>query len=626
LSKQILLLAMALLLGLSASARAQPPYGLYLPSTPTHGALYRDGSTESYLLGGEWLYRADRSSLGIADGWWRDTAATAGWTPVTVPNAYNGGDFSVAGMTGYAGWYRKDFLLPHLRGDVHWILRFENVYYRATVWLNGRELGSHVGGYLPFELDLGGSRAGVNRLIVRVQNTRTLADLPPATGASGGWWNYGGLLQEVYLRAVRGIDIGQVTVRPLLPCPSCAATVQEQVSLRNVTGVAQTVRLGGTFGGARVSFGSAVTIAPGATAQVSAALRVAHPHLWAIGSPYLYRAAVTLSGARGERLGGYVTYTGIRSITVRGGLLYLNGRRLNLRGFDLHEQDIAQGAALDTAHYQAIIGWVRALGADVIRAHYPLDPQLLEMADRDGILIWDEIPVYQVQTRYLTDQAWLAAAHEMLTENILDDQNHPSVMLWSVANELPTPAPPQEASYIAGAAAIAHQLDPTRPVAMAIADWPGVACTDAYRPLDVIGYNDYFGWFDAGAGATADRDQLSPFLDSLRACYPDKALMITEFGFEANRPGPVEERGTYAFQIDSDIYHLDVFASKPYVSGALYFALQWFAVRPGFGTGGNPLPDPPFQQKGPIGLYGEQEPSFGTLQQIYGSTEQIAPP
>jgi beta-glucuronidase len=624
LSKTLLLLALALL-GVCSSAAAQPPYGLYLPTTPAHGALYRDGSTESYLLGGEWLYQADRGDVGIANGWWRDTAVTAGWTPVTVPNAYNAGDLSVAGMTGYAGWYRKDFLLPRLRGDVHWILRFENVYYRATVWLNGREIGAHVGGYLPFELDLNGLRTGTNRLIVRVDNTRTLADLPPATGASGGWWNYGGLLQEVYLRAVRGVDISRVIVRPLLPCPSCSATVQEQVSLRNVSGVAQTVRLRGTFAGARVPFAGPVTIAPGATVPVSASLRIAHPHLWAIGSPYLYRATLTLTGARDQRLGGYVTYSGIRSIAVRNGLLYLNGRRLNLRGFDLHEQDIVLGAALDTAHYQAIVGWVRELGADVIRAHYPLDPQLLESADRDGILVWDEIPVYQVQTQFLTDPSWLAAAHQMLTENIEEDQNHPAVMLWGVANELPTPAPPQEASYLGGAAAIAHGLDPTRPVGMAISDWPGVACTTAYDPLDVIGYNDYFGWFDAGAGATADRDQLGPFLDSLRGCYPDKAIMITEFGFEANRAGPVEERGTYAFQIDSDIYHLAVFASKRWLSGALYFALQWFAVRPGFGTGGNPLPDPPFQQKGPIGLYGEQEPAFGTLQQIYTSTEQIAP-
>ena len=198
------------------------------------------------------------------------------------------------------------------------------------------------------------------------------------------------------------------------------------------------------------------------------------------------------------------------------------------------------------------------------------------------------------------------------------------MLLWSIGNELPTPPDDAEASYIAGAAAIAHQMDPTRPVAMAISDWPGVACQAAYAPLDVIGFNDYFGWFDAGGGATDDRDSLSPFLDSLHACYPNKALMVTEFGFEGNRNGPVEERGTYQFQADAAQFHLGVFASKPYISGAIWFALQNFAAHPGW-SGGDPFGDPPWVQKGQIDQFGNQTPLFGVIQSIYQSTVQIAP-
>ena len=123
----------------------------------------------------------------------------------------------------------------------------------------------------------------------------------------------------------------------------------------------------------------------------------------------------------------------------------------------------------------------------MIRAHYPLNPQIEEMADRDGILLWSEIPVYQVNAQYLGNGEWLAGAHAFLKANILANQNHPSVMLWSIGNELPTPATGAEARYIAGAAALAHKLDPTRPVGMAISNWPGVACQTAYAPLDVIG-------------------------------------------------------------------------------------------------------------------------------------------
>ncbi len=159
------------------------------------------------------------------------------------------------------------------------------------------------------------------------------------------------------------------------------------------------------------------------------------------------------------------------------------------------------------------MGWIRSLGAGLIRSHYPLNPQLEEMADRYGVLIWSEVPVYQVPTAQLADPAVLRHAHAILSENIATNQNHPSVMVWSIGNELPTYSTPSEIRYVAGATALAHRLDPTRPVALDIGDWTGVGCQPAYAPLDVLGINEYYGWFDAGAGATDDRDALGPFLD-----------------------------------------------------------------------------------------------------------------
>jgi beta-glucuronidase len=592
----------------------------YRPTPPTFGALYRDGQTDRYLLGGTWLYRADVGDVGVAERWWAQ-ASTAGWTPVTIPNAYNARDFSTTSMDGYVGWYRRDFTIPTHAFPAYvppsarrWIVRFESVNYRATVWLNGKLVGSHAGAYLPFELDLPNVRPGVNRLVVRVDDRRGGADLPPGPG--GGWWNFGGLLREVYLRAVARADIAQVEVRPLLPCPRCAATVAEQVAVRNVTGARQTVALEGSYGASDFSFGEA-TIAPHRTWIAARTVTIARPRLWSPAHPNLYRATLTLSDAEGRPLGGYVTYSGIRSIVLtRDGRLRLNGRLLSLRGVDLHEQNIATGAALSSAQLAQLVAWVRQLGATIIRAHYPLNPQIEEAADRDGILVWSEIPVYQVADRYLAQPSWLAAAHAFLAGNILANQNHPSILLWSIGNELNTPAPPVEAAYIRSAVALAHRLDPTRPVGMAISDWPGVPCQPAYAPLQVLGFNDYFGWFDAGGGSTDDRDELSPFLDDFRACYPRKALFVTEFGFEGNRHGPVEERGTYEFQDNSIAFHLQVFASKPWLTGAMYWLLQDFAARPGWG-GGNPEPDPPFVQKGLRDLYGRPKPAWALVSAAY---------
>ncbi len=613
-----------------AAARTTPGHAAAEAAPPTYGALYQDGPTDRWLLGGQWLYRSDPTGSGIANGFWRDTASTQGWSPVTVPNSFNAGDLSQASMDGSVGWYRRDFTVPAHAFSAYvpasfrtWIVRFESVNYRATVWLNGRQIGRHAGAYLPFEFDLGDVRAGVNRLVVRVDDRRAGSDLPP--GPSGGWWNFGGLQREVYLRAAQRVDMSPVMVRPVLPCPTCAATIQEQVSVRNVTASPQTVSLQGRYGTARLNFGGQ-TIAPHATWVSHASVRIAAPHLWAPDDPHLYTATISAADQDGRTLETYVTHSGIRSIAVAPtGQLLLNGRQLNLRGFSIHEQNLQTGAALSPAQLTALVNWDRELGGGIIRAHYPLNPEIEEMADRDGILLWSEVPVYQVATRFLTRPGWLASAHAFLRQNILTNQNHPSVLLWSIGNELATPPNDAEARYIASAAQLAHQLDPTRPVGMAIEDWPGVSCQQAYAPLDVIGFNDYFGWFDSGGGTDDDRDALSPFLDTLHVCYPSKALMITEFGFEGNRDGPVEERGTFAYQAATAAFHLNVFASKPYISAAMWFAMQDFAARPGWG-GGNPLPDPPFVQKGPIDINGNQrEPLFSTLQSIYTHTQQIAP-
>ncbi len=342
--------------------------------------------------------------------------------------------------------------------------------------------------------------------------------------------------------------------------------------------------------------------------------------------PYLYKATLTLTDVHGRELQGYFTWSGVRSVRVTSdGRLELNGHLLDLRGVNLHEQDLASGAALDPAATAQLMSWAQELGAKMIRAHYPVGPEMEEMADRDGILIWSEVPVYQVQSQYLAEPSVIAHAHSILEQNILDNENHPSILLWSIGNELPTPATGPEVRYIAGAAAIARRLDPTRPVAMAVNAYPGSPCEEvAYAPLDVIGWNDYFGWFSAGGGGDDDRDYLSAYLDKLRACYPKKAMIVTEFGFDANTDGPVEVRGTYAFQANSAAFHLDVFATKPWLSGALYFPLQDFANNPNY-TGGNPWPQAPWDQKGLIDQYGNLKPAFGVVAQIYQSTQQIAP-
>jgi len=168
----------------------------------------------------------------------------------------------------------------------------------------------------------------------------------------------------------------------------------------------------------------------------------------------------------------------------------------------------------------------------------------------------------------------------------------------------------------------AKALDPTRPVGLAVAGYPSAGCQPEYGPIDVVGVNDYFGWYPGPNGQIADRSALSDYLDGVHQCYPNKAIVVSEFGAEANRDGPVEEKGTYQFQSDFVNYHLGVFATKPWLSGAIYFALQEFRVRPDW-DGGNPRPQPPIHQKGLIAFDGTKKPAFFDVQRSYRATKQF---
>ncbi|HEX8123562.1 MAG TPA: glycoside hydrolase family 2 TIM barrel-domain containing protein [Solirubrobacteraceae bacterium] len=617
-TKKLACLLLLVLLVPVATASAQ--------DVPSERTLYRDGHTNRYLMDGLWLFRLDPTDQGVRGGFMRQTSAE-GWTPTTVPNAWNATDESPASMQGTIGWYRKDFKLPSSAGRYDWILRFESVNYRTRAWVNGKEVGRNTGAYLPFELRVPPSalkRRGTNRLVVRVDNVRRSFDLPPAGFSrtavpTGGWWNYGGIIREVYLRRVEKVAITAVQVLPELPCRTCAATVTARVTVRNVTGSAQTVDAGGRYGAQRFRLGSR-RVGGGSSATFTDTIRVGSPRLWSPKRPALYQTSFSL-GVRGRTVAGYRARSGIRSVKVIGGKLTLNGLPVNIRGVGMHEDDPVAGFAITNEMRDALIKDVQDLGASMIRVHYPMHPYIHERADELGILVWSEIPMYSMKADKLKSVIVRKSAANELRDNVLANGTHPSIVVWSVGNELSSKPGPTQGDYMKRAAAEARALDDTRAIGYAVAGYPSAGCQTEYAPLDVIGINDYFGWYPGPGGQLADRTYLSEYLDAVRACYPDKAIMITETGAEANRDGPVEEKGTYQFQQDYINFHYGVYATKPWLSGALYWALREFRVRPEW-DGGNPRPHSPIHQKGVVAFDGTRKPAFGDLQRIFTSTDQ----
>ena len=239
-------------------------------------------------------------------------------------------------------------------------------------------------------------------------------------------------------------------------------------------------------------------------------------------------------------------------------------------------------------------------------------------------MVWSEIPVYGMKTEHLTKASVRRAGVDLMRRNVINSQNHPSIITWSVGNELSARPGPAQGAYLRAAANMAKSLDPTRPVSYAVAGYPSAGCQTEYAPIDMLGFNEYFGWYPGPSGQIFDRTRLSAYLDGLRACYPTKAVVISEFGAEANRAGPVEEKGTWAFQQDFVNYHLGVYATKPWLSGAAYWALNEFRVRPAW-EGGNPRPNSPFHQKGLITYDRVRKPAWTDAQRWFTQTPQLLP-
>ena len=606
---------------MSSSVRVTVALFVLLCAAPAAHAA--EGPSGHYLLDGAWHERPEPADPALRDSLPGSTSLD-GWRAVSAPVAINAGDFSEASYTGSVHWYRKDSRLPRARGGWRWPLRFESVSHRASVWLNGRRLGSHVGAYLPFELPARTIHRGVNRLVLRVDNRRGPEDIPPLsrreTGTfEGGWWNYNGILREVYLRKVRRLDFAHAFARPPLRCRRGAAAVAIDVRVRNVTRRPQIARVAGWFGDQAVRLGTRRIRAGGST-RLRTRLRIRNPRLWEPGRPRLYRMLLFLIDGRGRVVQRYRARPGIRSLKVnRRGRVVLNGRTVDLRGAAFHEDTADRGAALTREQIRHMFRNLRALGATVTRAHYPVSPYALELADRYGILVWSEIPVYRMESTLFNVPGIRARALRMLRQTITRDYNHPSVMVWSLGNENASRPKRGLRRYIRVATRTARRMDPTRLVGLAISGYPTVERQPIYGRLDVIGINDYFGWYPGPADTIADPSRLDAYLDRLHADYPSKALMITEVGAEANRHGPATEKGTYEFQSDFLDYHLGVYARKPFISAAIVWTLQDFRVKPGW-SGGNPLPHPPVNEKGLIDDQGFRKPAFAVVQRVFGST------
>jgi Glycosyl hydrolases family 2, TIM barrel domain/Glycosyl hydrolases family 2, sugar binding domain/Glycosyl hydrolases family 2 len=531
-----------------------------------------------------WTLAKDPANRGIARGF---SKGLFSGQKVNVPDTVN--PLPVTGPAGelsYEGsvaWYRT-----RLRASTSglYAVRFESVNFRASVWIDGRAIGSHKGTYLPFEF-VRQLSAGNHTLVVRVDWRDPQAQTQ--AGFHRTWFNFGGINGEVSIRPLAESELLnpnlQTVLQPDSPSAS-AATVTLSVEVRN-NGPDRTITPSGTlhhgdqtiplsFTGAFVRHGKSVTLRTRVTVET--------PALWSPADPNLYELSIAVANES-----GYSAWVGLRQLTWRDGLMFLNGQHLILHGASIQEEARGHGDSLSPADQDKLVRELEQIGANATRSQHPLDPALLERLDAAGILVWEGVgPVDPAGDWTDRTPSMLAAAEQEVRTTVRQDQLHPSIITWNLANEIAGNGHPGgQAQYVRQSARWLHSEDPGRMVALDVwGDHPPSHAGPIYADVDAVSETDYSGWYDSPFDTPTQLTALiNQRLAAMHHTFGGKVQIISEFGAESNSLNPAASPGGYTYQSRLLVRHIDAYEHDPSLSGMLVWDLRDFALTPTFAGG-----------------------------------------
>jgi beta-glucuronidase len=486
-------------------------------------------------------------------------------------------------------WYKKSFDYQH-KPDTRLFVYFGAANYLADVYLNGEKLGQHEGGFTPFNFEITKLvRDTGNFLVVKVDNKRRRDAVPTLMT---DWWNYGGLTREVTLIETPVTFVNDYMVQ------------LERGSTNHVTGwvklsgdkLSQRITIRIPEAGVSKSF---ATDGKGLAAiDFNAGLK-----LWSPENPKLYEVFIETEADQVRE------QIGFRSIETRGTDILLNGRPIFLRGVCIHEEaPLRGGRAYSREDAVTLLGWAKELGANFVRlAHYPHNEFMIREADRLGIMVWEEIPVYW--TIQWENPTTLENARNQLSEVISRDKNRAAVVIWSVANE--TPLSDARLSFLRNLISHVRSLDPTRLLSAAMERHYLDAKTQMIDDplgefLDVLGCNEYVGWYD---GLPEKADELE-----WKSKY-QKPLVMSEFGGDAlfGHHGDPLTRWTEEYQENIFQHQIGMLKRIPFLRGTAPWILMDFR------SPRRPLPgiQDYWNRKGLISDRGEKKKAFYVMQRWY---------
>ena len=561
--------------GSSGSAASQPTAGLgQVPAGEGPGG-------RTALV--SWTLARDPGNRGLARSWQRGGFAGRG---VSLPNVVDPNHITgAAGQRNYEGsvaWYRTGFSAPQAGA---YALSFSSANFHASVWVDGREVASHSGSYLPFEARAR-LAAGMHTVVVRIDWRDPEAQA--RAGFHRTWFNWGGLNGEASVRPIGASELTDPTIKTTLQAgspPGAPATVTVGVLLRN-NGPSRPIAAEGTLGGGGqtvpLSFPRR-TIKHGRTVALSTTVTVDHPQLWSPGSPSLYQLTLAVG-----RESSFSAHVGLRQLTWRSGRLYLNGRRLQLHGASLQEDVRGHADALTSHDEDTLVGELKAVGANAVRSQHPLDPGLLERLDAAGLLVWQGIgPVEGAGMWYSTTPARLRGAEQQARTAVLAAELHPSIFTWNLVDELAGNGRDGEVGYVQALTHWIHAHDPTRMVGVDVwGDHPPARAGAPFSGVDAVAETDYTGWYYAPTDSAAQQvAAMRARLRTMERTFPGRVLLISEFGAESNTLNPPGAPGSYAFQSSLLARHIAVYAADPQLTGMLIWNLRDYALNPFFEGG-----------------------------------------
>ena len=553
----------------------------------------------------DWLFRTDPSQIGAAAGWQQKLPADT--ASVTLPHTWN-----IGRHDSYLGkaWYFRTFEMPVQATNLHVKLHFGATFYSARVWLNGTEVGGHEGGYTAYSLDITPYVHTINYLAVEVDNRVSEATIPgfAMRGSDAkpmwyDWWDYGGIVRDVWLTLTEQVEIDRQRIRSHVHAKS--ATIEDGIFLESRFKKSEHLVARATaFGPDNQLVATqtrAVQVDPGAHEQaVALQLELPAPSLWSIDHPNVYRMVVQITDAQGNILDEQSDTFGVRTVEIRDRHLLINGERVRLTGITRHEESVWEGLAETPGTMRYDYDDLKALQVTLTRpVHYPQNPFILDYADRHGILLIPEIPVWQFSEAQMRDPKVLALAQQQMREMIEQAGNHPSIFAWSVCNESDT-ATPGGIAYFRAMRDFIRQIDPDRFVSYADDNLAKLqrAQDSAASDADFVMMNQYFGSWHGPAAA------LPASLDKVDRLFPDKMVIISEFGLPGVFGKDAEDADRMRVKIIED--QIPELARRDWIAGAIFWCYQDYKshrnLRPGLEEG--------YVDHGLVDEYRQRRPSY----------------